>query len=144
MVRTGFGADDQQPLWKLAAPVIRPFTQSPTKAAVLPVHLASAPDLQNTTGAYFVGARQRRSSDSSYDEKAAATLWHISADLNGSSAKSPTDRRVSHLHPGGALRFATVDLGAARGRRRRRRCRTEHTAERLPDADARHPETMVA
>ena len=52
---------------------------------------------------------------------------------------------VSHLRPGGALWFATVDLAAARGRRRRRGvCRTKHTAECLPDADARHPETMVA
>lgn len=81
MVRTGFGAEDQQPLWKVAAPLVRPFMKSPEKGASLPVYLASSPEVQAVTGAYFTAGRARRSSASSYDKQVAARLWRVSADL---------------------------------------------------------------
>ena len=81
MVRTSFGAEDQQPLWKLVAPLARPFMKSTSRGAALPVYLASSPDVQDVSGAYFASPAPRRSSASSYDEPAAAELWRLSADL---------------------------------------------------------------
>jgi len=81
MVRTGFGAEDQQPLWKMVAPLARPFMKSPAQGAALPVYLASSPEVQAVTGAYFATGRSRRSSASSYDKQIAARLWRISTDL---------------------------------------------------------------
>lgn len=83
IVRTGFGSEDQQPLWQAVAPLVRPFLKSPTRGAALPVHLASSPQVAAVTGAYFVGTRPRRSSEASYDEQAAAKLWRVSGALTG-------------------------------------------------------------
>jgi retinol dehydrogenase 14 len=83
MVRTGFGAEDQQPLWRIVAPLARPFMKSPALGARLPVYLASSPEVQGVTGAYFAGGRPRRSSASSYEQQVAAKLWRISARLVG-------------------------------------------------------------
>ena len=47
------------------------------------IHLASAPDLANVTGSYFVNSKPKWSSDLSYDEPTAARLWQESADLVG-------------------------------------------------------------
>jgi NAD(P)-dependent dehydrogenase (short-subunit alcohol dehydrogenase family) len=81
MVRTGFGGEDQQPLWKVVAPLVRPLMNSPAQGAALPVYLASSPEVQAVTGAYFATGRPRRSSATSYDKQIAAKLWRISADL---------------------------------------------------------------
>jgi retinol dehydrogenase 14 len=83
MTRTGFGAEDQQPLWKLVAPLVRPFMRSPERGAVLPVRLASSAELHGVTGKYFAGDGQRRSSGMSYDRDTAARLWRVSAELVG-------------------------------------------------------------
>lgn len=86
MVRTAFGADDQQPLWNLIAPAVRPLMKSPRRGAALPVYLASAPAVQDVNGAYFVRGRPRRSGDSSYEVQTARDLWRASAELVGLAA----------------------------------------------------------
>jgi retinol dehydrogenase-14 len=48
--------------------------------------LASAPDLKQVTGRYFVNSKPKRSSKRSYDEAVAARLWQVSADLVGLTA----------------------------------------------------------
>ena len=83
MVRTGFGAEDQQPLWKAVAPLARPLMKSPARGAALPVYLASSRKVQGVTGAYFTARRPRRSSASSYDTRVAAKLWSVSTGLVG-------------------------------------------------------------
>jgi hypothetical protein len=47
--------------------------------------LLTDPALAGTTGRYFEGRREIRSSDESYDEKRAEELWHASEALTTSS-----------------------------------------------------------
>jgi NAD(P)-dependent dehydrogenase (short-subunit alcohol dehydrogenase family) len=82
-VRTGIGAEDSGPLFKLAFTLARPFLKTPEQGAATSIHLASAPAVEGVTGQYFVDSKPKASSKSSYDETAAARLWQISADLVG-------------------------------------------------------------
>ena len=81
MVRTGFGAEDQQAAWKVVAPVVRPFLRSPARGARTSIHLAASPDVAGITGTYFADRRPKRSSQLSRDAVVAARLWQISTDL---------------------------------------------------------------
>jgi hypothetical protein len=47
--------------------------------------MASAPDLEQVSGRYFVKSKPKRSSKGSHDEAVAARLWQVSADLVGVS-----------------------------------------------------------
>jgi retinol dehydrogenase-14 len=60
--------------------------KSPTQGAATSIHLASAPDLDRTTGLYFANSKPKRSSKRSYDESVAARLWEVSAALVGLNA----------------------------------------------------------
>jgi hypothetical protein len=44
-------------------------------------HLATAPELEDVTGRYFVGRRPAESSPASRDPAAAARLWALSEEL---------------------------------------------------------------
>jgi NAD(P)-dependent dehydrogenase (short-subunit alcohol dehydrogenase family) len=73
-VRYGFVPS---PLWwlsKLAA-------VSPEKGAATSIYLASAPEVAEVSGQYFVDCRPARSSAASHDREAAQRLWDISANL---------------------------------------------------------------
>ena len=83
VVSTSFGAEDPGRAQRLLVPVIRPFMKSPARGAATSIHVASAPELEGTTGLYFAGRRAKRSAEHSYDEAAAARLWLVSADLVG-------------------------------------------------------------
>jgi retinol dehydrogenase 14 len=85
VVRTGFGGEDQQTLWKLVAPLVRPFLKSPGRGAATSVYLTSSTQVQGVSGDYFVNRRPRPSGKGSYDAEAAARLWQVSADLVGLS-----------------------------------------------------------
>ena len=97
MVRTSFGAEDPGRTQRVLVPLLRPFMRTTTAGAATSVHVTTASDLEGVTGQYFVRARQRRSSDRSYDQAVAARLWHVSSDLvgltdslNGTSSRSRT------------------------------------------------------
>ncbi|TDO56690.1 hypothetical protein EV651_11277 [Kribbella sp. VKM Ac-2571] len=64
--------------------------KSPAEGAATSIHLASAPDLDRTTGRYFAKSKSTRSSKRSYDAMLAARLWAVSADLVGLAAPAPT------------------------------------------------------
>ena len=86
VVSTSFGAEDPGGVQRLLVPFMRPFMKAPAQGAVTSIHLASAPDLDQVTGRYFVNGKPKRSSKRSYDEAAAARLWQVSADLVGLTA----------------------------------------------------------
>ena len=86
LVSTGFGAGDPGRAQRLFVPVLRPFMKSPAQGARTSIQLASAPDLDRTTGLYFANGKPKRSSKRSYDESVAARLWEVSADLVGLAA----------------------------------------------------------
>jgi retinol dehydrogenase-14 len=81
MVSTSFGAEDPAGLQRLFVPIVRPFMKTPAQGAATSIYLASAPDLEQVTGRYFVNSKPKRSSKRSYDEAAAARLWQVSTDL---------------------------------------------------------------
>jgi retinol dehydrogenase 14 len=83
VVSTSFGADDPPRIQKLLVPVLRPFMKSPARGAATSIHLASAPELAQVTGRYFVNSKPKKSSERSYDQAAADQLWRVSADLVG-------------------------------------------------------------
>jgi retinol dehydrogenase-14 len=83
VVRTAFGAEDPGSIQRMLVPLAKRFMKSPEQGAVTPIYLASAPELVDVSGQYFVNRMPKRSSKGSYDEAAAARLWQVSADLVG-------------------------------------------------------------
>ena len=83
VVRTSFGAEDPRGFQRLLAPVLLPLMKTPARGAATSVHLASAPELEQVTGRFFVDSKPRRSSERSYDEADADRLWRVSAELVG-------------------------------------------------------------
>ncbi|MDT7953969.1 MAG: hypothetical protein RQ966_20945 [Acetobacteraceae bacterium] len=81
VVRTSFGADDPGRAQRVFVPLVRPFMKSPARGAGTSIHLASAPELEQTTGRYCVSSKPKKSSQRSYDTAAAAQLWQTSAGL---------------------------------------------------------------
>ena len=86
VVNTSFGTEDPAGVQRLLVPFMRPFMKTPAQGAATPIHLASAPDLEQVTGRYFANSKPKKSSQRSYDEATAARLWQVSADLVGLSA----------------------------------------------------------
>lgn len=81
MVRTGFGAEDQQAAWKVVAPIVRPFLRRPARGALTSIYLAASPEVEGITGVYFADRRPKQSSPLSRDAALAARLWDASNDL---------------------------------------------------------------
>lgn len=69
--------------------VARLFMITPEKGAEGPVHLASAPELEGTTGQYFERKKPGRPAPIALDAGAARRLWEISAELAGLVGGSP-------------------------------------------------------
>jgi NAD(P)-dependent dehydrogenase (short-subunit alcohol dehydrogenase family) len=83
VVRTAFGAEDPGTMQRLLVPLARPFMKTPEQGAATSIHLASAPELEQVSGQYFVNRTPKRSSARSYDEAVAARLWDVSCELTG-------------------------------------------------------------
>ena len=60
---------------------LRPLMKNPEKGAETSIYLASSPEVEGSSGGYFVKKAQARSSDVSYDERLARRLWEASAEL---------------------------------------------------------------
>jgi NAD(P)-dependent dehydrogenase (short-subunit alcohol dehydrogenase family) len=61
----------------------KPFMKSPEKGAATSIYLASSPDVEGSTGKYFVNQKQAESSNESHDAELAHRLWDISSELTG-------------------------------------------------------------
>jgi retinol dehydrogenase 14 len=81
VVRTRFAAEDPSPFWKVLLPVIRPLLKSPARGAATSIYLASAAEVEEVSGKYFVNCKARTTSKASYDTAAAGRLWQVSAEL---------------------------------------------------------------
>jgi NAD(P)-dependent dehydrogenase (short-subunit alcohol dehydrogenase family) len=68
-------------------PVLKLFFISPEKGADTIVYLASSPEVDNTTGAYFVKRRITGPSQAAQDDAAAQRLWEASEALAGVQAQ---------------------------------------------------------
>jgi NAD(P)-dependent dehydrogenase (short-subunit alcohol dehydrogenase family) len=83
LVSTGFGAEDPGRAQRLLVPLLRPFMLTTDQGAATTIHLASAPDLSDVSGRFFVQRKPRRSSKASYDQATAMQLWGVSAEMTG-------------------------------------------------------------
>lgn len=81
-VATGF-ARNNGPAYNVGMTLLRPFSLSPRRGALTAIYLATAPEVEDVTGNYFVKSRPAKSSPASYDEAAARRLWEVSAQLTG-------------------------------------------------------------
>ncbi len=81
LVSTSFGAEDPALVQRLLVPFLRPLMKSPARGAVTSVHVASSPQLDETTGRYFAKGKDKESSKRSYDRADAARLWQVSEEL---------------------------------------------------------------
>ncbi len=81
-VATGFARDhDAKGFLAFGVKVIRPFILTPEQGARTSVYLATAPEVADVTGQYFVKCRVRTPSPAAQDEAAAVLLWSVSEDL---------------------------------------------------------------
>jgi NAD(P)-dependent dehydrogenase (short-subunit alcohol dehydrogenase family) len=81
-VASRFGRDgDGGMLADVAMVAGRPFASSPEKGARTSVFLASSPEVDGVSGAYFARCREKRPSAVARDDEAARRLWAISEEL---------------------------------------------------------------
>jgi NAD(P)-dependent dehydrogenase (short-subunit alcohol dehydrogenase family) len=83
VVRTAFGREDAGRFMRLMFPVVTPFMKTPEQGAVTSVYLASSPEVDGVTGAYYANRRPKKSSRASHDRDLARRLWEASAALVG-------------------------------------------------------------
>jgi NAD(P)-dependent dehydrogenase (short-subunit alcohol dehydrogenase family) len=84
LVRTALGDHSgalRRAGWRLLHVAYRNLSLSPEEGAAAITHLATAPELEDVTGRYFVGRRRAESSPASRDPAAAARLWALSEEL---------------------------------------------------------------
>jgi NAD(P)-dependent dehydrogenase (short-subunit alcohol dehydrogenase family) len=84
LVRTALGDHSgalRRAGWRLLHVAYRRVSLSPEEGAAAITHLATAQELEDVTGRYFVGRRPAESSPASRDTAAAARLWALSEEL---------------------------------------------------------------
>lgn len=81
-VATNLGSGNHLPN-RLVLKAAQLFILSPAQGAETPIYLASAEDVEGTSGLYFDKKLPVRSSSISYDEDAQERLWDVGADLAG-------------------------------------------------------------
>ena len=81
-VATGYGRDgDAGGVLAFGLKVIKPFVLNPAQGARTSVYVASAPELAQVTGEYFVRSRPAQPSKVARDPEAALRLWEASEKL---------------------------------------------------------------
>jgi retinol dehydrogenase-14 len=92
VVSTSFGAKDPATVQRVLIPFLRRFMKTPAEGAATSIHLASAPSLEQVSGAFFADSKPKTSSKLSYDQTTAARLWQVSSDLAGLGPPTGTSR----------------------------------------------------
>lgn len=83
LVRSSFAADGDSGLIDLFYRVASPFTKTVEEGASTSVHVATAPELERTSGQYFARSKPARPSRAARDRTAATRLWEVSEQLTG-------------------------------------------------------------
>jgi retinol dehydrogenase 12 len=80
LVATNFGRNNRS-LTAMLFRVLQLAAISPEEGAQTIIYLATSPEVEGSTGGYFVKQKAVRSSQVSYDRTAAERLWQVSAEL---------------------------------------------------------------
>jgi len=83
-VASNFGASGSW-LFKYGTKLVKPFLLSPANGARTSIFLASAPEVADTTGEYFVRCKVATPSKKARDDASARKLWELSEQLCGVS-----------------------------------------------------------
>jgi NAD(P)-dependent dehydrogenase (short-subunit alcohol dehydrogenase family) len=86
-VGTSLGKNNGR-LGRMLLPLLKPFFLSPEQGAQTSIYLASSPEVEGTSGRYYVKCRAVPSSPESHDEALARGLWEASERLVTASAGS--------------------------------------------------------
>lgn len=65
-------------MWRVMIGIMCPFFNSPEKGAATGLYIATAKELENTSGKYFKNKREVQSTKISYDLEVAKRLWELS------------------------------------------------------------------
>lgn len=65
-------------MWRIMIGITRPFFKSAEKGAATGIYLATAKELENTSGRYFKNKKEIQSTKISYDLEIAKRLWELS------------------------------------------------------------------
>jgi len=82
VVNSNFGGNSSM-FWQAMVAMARPFMVSIEKGAETSIYLASAQEVANTTGMYFVRKKKRRPSADAANTQIAQKLWDVSLALTG-------------------------------------------------------------
>jgi NAD(P)-dependent dehydrogenase (short-subunit alcohol dehydrogenase family) len=92
-VATGYGRDgDTHGFLTFGLKLIKPFVLTAEKGARTSIYVASAPEVADVTGAYFVKCKRRPTSKAGQDDAAAARLWAVSEELIAAAMPSVGDQ----------------------------------------------------
>jgi NAD(P)-dependent dehydrogenase (short-subunit alcohol dehydrogenase family) len=81
-VSTGYGADgDVKGLLAIGIKIAKPFFLSPQKGARTSIYLASAAEVADISGKYFVKCKPKRPRKQGQDAEGARRLWEVSEEL---------------------------------------------------------------
>lgn len=95
-VRTDITREMPKTLQFLAKTLFRPFFVSPERGAETILYLATSPEVETTSGKYFVNKRPVLSSRRSYNSELAKRLWSVSEWLTGLYDLEPDPKRGEH------------------------------------------------
>jgi len=70
-------------IWKVGVTLVRPFMQSPYRAARTYIYLAAAPEVRQQTGGYWEHCKPKQSSKASYDRELRQRVWDYAATATG-------------------------------------------------------------
>ncbi len=82
IIRTGLGRNSHGLLRTGWAAVTRALP-APSKGARCSIYLSAASEVADTSGAYFVGCKERKPARRARDDAAAARLWRLGEELSG-------------------------------------------------------------
>lgn len=82
-VRSSFAADGDSNFIDLIYRLGAPFARTVEQGAATSVHVATAPELERTSGLYFASSKPSRPSRAALDRHAALRLWEASEELTG-------------------------------------------------------------
>ncbi len=80
LVNTGFAKNNGW-LVKSCMALLSPFQRKPEEGAQTSIYLASSPEVEGTTGKYFVDEKSVPSDPASYNRAAAERLWQVSLEM---------------------------------------------------------------
>jgi retinol dehydrogenase 12 len=90
-VSSGFGAQGSRQL-RLGLALSRSFLLSPAQGADTLVYLATASEVADATGGYYVKRREQQPSSAARDDATARRLWRLSVELTGLDRRDKRDQ----------------------------------------------------